>query len=309
MTPVFKIEVNSFDVTNKLQENLESITFSDEDGNQSDEITIKVSGNFKRPNYADQIKLWLGYKESSLFFCGLFLVQTTERDGFGLTITATGADFSQSLKQKRDMSYEQTSIKDIAQIVAQRNSLSLKSDYDDMNITHLSQTNEADLQFMKRLAADYNALFSIKNNTLVFIKRTKETKKSNKLPIFSIDKKECSSITIKHANKTLYNSCTIRWHDTKDNEVKSITVGKGDPILKLEGNFKTAAEAQAKAEARLENANRGTKSGTINIYGKEVYAGAILKLSGADEDDGEYSIKSVNHSFSGGWSMSIEIEN
>lgn len=309
MTPIFKIEANGTNVTGALQKNLSSISFSDEDGNQSDEITIKVAGDFKRPKYEDQIKLWLGYEESSLFFCGLFLVQTTERDGFGMSITATGADFSQTLKQKRDTSYEQLSIKAIAEMIAKRNGLTLKSDFDDMQITHLSQTNEADLQFMKRLATEYNALFSVKNNTLIFMKRTKDSKKSDALAVFSIDASECSSVTIKHANKTLYNSCTARWHDTKTNETKSITAGEGDPILKMEGQFKTPAEAKIKATAKLESANRGTKTGTITMYGREIYAGSVLKLSGVGEDSGEYSIKSVNHTYSNGWSMNIEIEN
>ena len=309
MTPIFKIEANGANVTAQLQKDLSSISFSDEDGNQSDEITLKVAGSFKRPSYQDEIRLWLGYEEMTLFYCGLFLVQTTERDSFGLTITATGADFSQTLKQKRDTSYEQLSLKAIAQMVAKRNNLQLKSDYDDLQITHLSRTNEADLQFMKRLATDYNGLFSIKNNTLVFMKRTKESKKSDALPVFYIDKKECSNIRIKHANKTLYNACTARWHDTKENAVKSITAGQGDPVLQMEGQFKTPAEAKIKAEAKLASANRGTKSGSINMYGREIYAGGILKLSGVGEDDGEYSIKSVNHTFSSGWSMSVEIEN
>lgn len=309
MTPVFKVEANGTDVTETLQSDMVSIVFSDEDGNQSDEITIKVAGDFKRPKYQDEIKLWLGYEETSLFYCGLFLVQTPERDSSGLTITATGADFSSSLKQKRDLSYEQLSLKDVAQMVADRHGLKLKSDFDDMMVTHLSQTNEGDLHFMKRLAEDYNGIFSIKNDTLVFLKRVKGGKRSDTLPVFEIERAECSDVRIKSSNKTLYASCTATWHDTIDNEVKSVTVGSGDPILKISGQFKTPAEANAKAEAKLAAANRGTKSGTIDTYGQPIYAGGTLKLTGAGEDSGEYSIKRVDHTLEGGWSMSIEIEN
>ena len=309
MTPIFKLEANGTDVTEQIRQNLSYITFKDEDGNQSDEITIRVAGDFKRPLYKDELKLWLGYEETGLFFCGLFLVQTTERDSFGLTITATGADFSAALKQKRDLSYEQISIKAIAQIIADRHDLKLKSDFDDLYVTHLSQTNESDLHFMKRLASDHNGIFSIKNGTLIFLKRTKEEKRSDELPLFEIDSSECSTLRIKHANRTLYASCRAIWHDTKDNEMKSVTVGEGDPVLLIEGQFKTAAEAKAKAEAKLAMANRGTKSGTIEMYGKEIYAGGKLKLTGFGEDEGEYSIKSVNHTFDDGWVMSVEIEN
>ena len=310
MTPIFKIEANGKDVTTALQADIVSISFSDEDGNQSDEITIKVAGDFKRPKYEDELKLWLGYKETSLFFCGAFLVQTTERDRSGVTITATGADFSSALKAKRDTSYEELSIKEVAAMVADRHGLKLKSDFDDLLVTHISQTKESDLAFLKRLASEYNGIFSIKNGTLVLLKRIDGEKASDTLPVFNIDADECSGNTpiIKHANKTLYLSCTASWQDTKENEAKSITVGSGDPILKLDGNFKTAAEAQAKAEAKLQKSNRGTRSGSISMYGKEIYAGGILRLSGAGEDNGDYSIKTVSHNFSKGWSMSIEIE-
>ena len=309
MTPIFKLEANGADITESLQKNTVSISFSDEDGNQSDEITIKVAGDFKRPKYQDELKLWLGYKESSLFYCGLFKVQSTERDNYSLTINASGADFSSALKQKRETSYEKVSLKDVAKIIADRHSLKLKSDFDDMFLPHLSQTNESDLHMMKRLSSDYNAIFSIKNGTLIFLKRIKENMASKELPVFEIDISECESYSIKHSDKTIYGACEASWQDTKANKVQSITVGNGTPILKINGNFKTAVEAQSKAEAKLQNANRGSKSGTISMYGREIYAGGELKLSGAGEDDGEYSIKSVNHTFDSGWKMSIEIEN
>lgn len=310
MTPVFKIEANGKDVTEQLSSALSSISFRDEDGNQSDEITIKVTGDFKRPAYKDQLRLWFWYKEEkTMFYCGIFLVQTSDRNNSGLTITATGTDFSESFKQKRELSYERLSLKSVAKLVADRNELQLKSDFDDVYLPHLTQIGESDIHFMKRIASDYNGIFSVKNNTLVFMKRIKGAKKSEDIPVFELIAGECTNLNIKHANKTLYGSCTASWHDTKENKAMSITIGKGDPVLKIEGQFKTPAEAQAKAEAKLDRANRGTKSGSITMYGKEIYAGGILKLTGAGEDDGEYSIKSVNHTFSSGWSMSIEIEN
>ena len=309
MTPLFKVEANGADVTAQLQKDLSSISFSDEDGNQSDEITLKVAGNFSRPKYQDEIKLWLGYEEVGLFYCGVFKVQSTQRDKYSLTISATGADFSSALKQKRDTSYEKISLKDVAHIVASRHELKLKSDYEDMFMPHLSQTNESDLHMMKRLAKDYNGIFSIKNGTLVFLKRIKENMASDELPVFEIDLSECEDYIIKHSDKTIYGACEASWHDTKENKVKSVTVGNGTPVLKLKGNFKTPAEAKAKAEAKLQSANRGSKSGSISMYGKEIYAGGMLKLIGAGEDDGEYTIKSVNHSLDGGWKMRVEIEN
>ena len=309
MTPVFKVEANGEDVTEKLQANTVSISFSDEDGNQSDEITIVVAGDFNRPKYKDELKLWLGYEEREMFECGLFVVQRTKRSRFGLTITATGADFSNALKQKRDLSYEQLSLKEVAKMVADRHGLKLKSDFGDLQVTHLSQTDESDLHFMKRISTDYNGIFSIKNATLIFLKRIKGTSPSSELPHFKINVDEESELEIEYTNKTFYGSCVATWHDTTENKVQSITVGSGDPVLKLDAQFKSAAEANTKAMAKLARASRGTKSGSLSVYGQEIYAGGVLEISGAGEDDGKYSIKRVEHSFDDGWSMRVEFEN
>jgi hypothetical protein len=70
------------------------------------------------------------------------------------------------------------------------------------------------------------------------------------------------------------------------------------------------ADAKIKAQAALQKANAGTKTGTIGSYGFEIYAGGILDLSGTYEDDGEYNIKSVHHTLDdSGWNLTIDIEN
>ena len=84
--------------------------------------------------------------------------------------------------------------------------------------------------------------------------------------------------------------------------------GKGEEI-KLERNFKDAAEAKTKAKAKLQRANSGIVSGSLDIYGSKVFAGGTLTLSNAGGDDGEYRIKSVNHTLSADSFMtSVEFE-
>ncbi len=309
MRAVFKIEANGKDVTEHIQNNLVSLSFSDKDGVLSDEIRLKVAGEFKRPSYKDELKLWIGYEGKRLFYCGLFIVQTSERDQFFTTVTATGAEFSSSLKQKRDRAYEKLSIKEIVEMIAKRNDLKSKSDFDDLYYPYIAQTKESDLHFLRRLAKKNDAIFSIKNGTVVFLKRKNAKQRSQELPRYKIEKKECDEWRIKHSNKTLYGSCEITWHDTKTNETKSVKVGTEEPVLKYSGSFKTAALAQKRAEQLLQSANRGLKSGSITTYGREIYAGGVLELEGFGDDSGEYSIKSVEHTLDGSWKISIEIEN
>ena len=313
MQPIYKIEANGVDVTDQLNSETSEITFSDEDGTVSDEITLKVEGLHKRPKTGDEIKLWLGTLTTGLFYCGLFKVSRTPvsygEENF-LHITATAVDFSKNLKVKRSQTYENCAVQQVCQIIATRHGLTLKSDFDDIFILHLEQTMESDLHFLKRIAQEYNALFSIKNNTLVFIKRVKEGKKSKELPRFALNKTDNNNIRIEPTNKTSYNSCKAVWRDIKANGQKSVTVGDGEPILMLRDSFESEADAKAKAEAALQKANSGTKEGSIKCDGFEVYAGAVLVLAGTLEDDDEYHIKRVDHIVNkSGWHITIKIEN
>jgi len=308
-TPNFKLTANDTDVTDTLKKELISLSFKDEVNEKADELTIKVAGEFTRPQYEDELKLYLGYGEE-LTFCGLFLVQTTTRDNNNiLSISATGVNFANSLKEKRDITYEAISIKDICSQVAARSDLKLKSDFDDISILSIAQSNESDLHFLNRLAKEYNSIFNIKNGTLIFTKKIKDKKKNEELPAYEISADEVSSISIKHSNKTLYKSCKSTWHDTKENKAKEITAGAGEPCLINKGNFKDEAEAKLKAEAKLQRANQGLISGTLATDGEIIFAGGKLDLIDTLEDDGEYQIKSVQHDYSAnGWKINLEFE-
>lgn len=307
--PVFMIIANGKDVTASIQKSLISLSFYDEVNEKADELNIKVCGEFARPSYHDELKLYLGYDEQFTYM-GSFLVQTTTRDKKHiLSISATGVNFTNTLKEKRDLTYEKISIKDICKQVAARSGLKLKSDFDDVFIVSQAQSNESDLHFLNRLAKEYNAIFNIKNDTLIFTQKIKDEKKNDDLPRYIINANNCETYSIKHSNKTLYKSCRSTWHDTKENKTLSITVGSGEPVLINKGNFKNAAEAKAKAVAKLQRANQGLVSGSLSIEGEAIFAGGKLNLVNTLEDDGEYQIKTVEHTFDqNGWVININFE-
>jgi len=310
-TPNFKIIANDKDITTTLKKELISLTFKDEANKKADELTLRVGGDFKRPQFEDTLKLYLGYGED-LIYCGSFSIQNSTRIGNNiLSISATGVDFSNVLKEKRDITYEKISIKQICKQIADRNVLKLKSDFDDVMILSIAQSSESDLHFLDRLAEDYNAIFNIKNDTLVFTHKIKANKINEDLPAYTISANECLSNTpsIKYSNKTLYKSCKSIWHDTKENKTKEVTVGVGEPVLINKGSFKNAAEAKLKAQAKLERATQGLITGSLSLDGDVIFAGGKLILIDTLEDDGEYQIKSVNHNFSSnGWIINLEFE-
>lgn len=306
LTPDFKIVVNGNDVTETLKKHQARITFKDEAGDVADELNLEFDALFKRPSYKDEIKLYLGYKESGLYYCGVFLVQTTQKTQNALTVRATSTDFSMTLKKKHTRSFENVSLVELVNKIAGENGLKSRCDYDDVSFKHLAQTNESDLHLLQRVATMYHATFNIKNDTLLFLtKRTKE-----KLPTFTITQKDAKSHSIKHANKTLYKSVKSIWHDTKTNSKKEIVYKNGEPQYILQASFKDENEARQRAKGMYEMLNAATISGSVSVTGRNIIAGGILNLTGFGEDDGKYNIKRVTHTLgTGGYTVRVEFEN
>jgi hypothetical protein len=310
--PDFKIIANDKDVTNSLRPYLISIEYSDDIDNEADGLTLRFQGeNFKPPSFKDVLKIWLGYRDD-LWYIGSFSVLKSrlEYETLEVEITATPIDFSGDLKEKRTMTWEGVTLDQILHKIGAKYNLSVKNSFPKRVYKHKSQTNQSDLDFMQRLAKESGATFAIKNNTILF--RPKNgTDQEEELPAFTIDAKLTKGLYFETLDKTSYGSCVASWHSTKSNKMLSVTVGKGNPILKIKGNFKDESDAKMKALARLEEANRGNVRGGFGYEGMNIIAGAKVKLSNASNGwPSSFGIKQVRHSWGdGGYLCSVEIEN
>ncbi len=310
--PVFVILINGENRTEAIYEKLISLSLVDNANNESDELEIVVAGRFIRPEYEDQIKIYFGFNDDYRYM-GLYRVQSTSKTFTQLTIKATSVDFGENFKVKRNITYQNLSIKNIVKQIASRHGFELKSDYDDVYLLSQSQTNESDMHFLNRIAKEYNAIFNVKNDTLYFMKKIKDNKKNDDLPSYVIDVNSCHQISIEHSNKTAYNSCEVSYQDTKENKVvkRVYPANGGEPILKFKGSFKTQSEAIERAKAMLERANQGIIKGSLEKKGEAFFAGGILTLlNNIDPDEEEYQIIKVSHSLSksNGWTTNIEFE-
>jgi phage protein D len=308
--PVFLVVVNGKDITPTLLENDASISLTDEANEEADQLTITVVGAIKRPQSDDVLELWMGYDDKLVNF-GTFVVQeTTKTDDFMLSISATGVNFSNALKMIHNITYENVTVKEICTQVAERHGLQLHSDYDDVMVVSLAQSNESDIHFMNRMAKEYNAIFNIKKETLVFMHKYLDHKPSPTLPRYIIFKREVhqGSLSVKHTKKPLYTSCKCTWHDTKENVMLEVVAGEGEPCLNHRGQFKDEAEALNKANALLDKSKACNVGVSLGMEGRAMFAGGIVNLEGTLEDDGEFAIKTISHTMdSNGWSMGIEM--
>ena len=164
--PAFKLEASGKDITNIIRQNLISLSFTDKEGNESDEISFTLFGIYAKPVFGDKLKLWLGY-ENELYLCGSFSVQTASRDYKNQTteVRATAVNFASPAKEKRRVSWENTTLFGIAKKIASTNALSLKTSGSDQNIASVIQDNVSDIEFLYDLCVKFGFLMAVKNIT------------------------------------------------------------------------------------------------------------------------------------------------
>ena len=166
--PAFRLEASGKDITNTIRKNLISLSFTDKEGNESDEISFALFGIYAKPVFGDKLKLWLGY-ENELYLCGSFSVQTASRDYKNQTteVRATAVNFASPAKEKRRVSWENTTLFGIAKKIAGINALSLKTSGSDQNIASVIQDNVSDIEFLYDLCVKFGFLMAVKNGTII----------------------------------------------------------------------------------------------------------------------------------------------
>ena len=318
--PNFKLEANGKDVTEIIRANLISLNFDDKEGSKSDEISFSVSGIYAKPVFGDSLKLWLGYGDD-LYLCGSFSVQTASRDykNYTTEVRATAVNFASPQKIKKRRSWENTTVFEIARKIAAENKLAVKTSGQDQNIASVLQNDAGDLDFLYGLCFDYGFIMAVKNATIVIASKdakgdktqTSNTPKNESLPAFTLNLTDLYSLEITEANRNSYTAVIVEWQDIEAGKVKSIKVGSGEQVYKMQiAQPKSDNEAFKQAEAKLNELQRGGINGRCSCEGKNIIAGGKLKFGGVPGlEANEFSIKEVSHKLStSGYEIDIEFE-
>ncbi|MCI6988825.1 MAG: hypothetical protein MR902_04540 [Campylobacter sp.] len=124
---------------------------------------------------------------------------------------------------------------------------------------------------------------------------------------FFLKLNELSTLNITEANKDSYNCVVVEWQDMDEAKIKSIKVGSGDALYKMQiAPPKSEAEAYKMGEAKLNALQKGGISGHLRTTGREFRAGGVLKIEGFDES---FEIKRVIHTLNGsGYFIEVEFE-
>ena len=341
--PIFFLEYEHKDITAYVTPFLISLTYTDHEHGQSDEIDLQLedrSALWKSiwyPRKADRLRLRIGYDGERLLECGRFRIDELEMSGPPDTIhlKALATGITTALRQENTVAYEHQSLLDIAKEIAAKHGLTVvtnprtpESGIDTVKVTRITQYRERDLSFLKRLAEDYGYIFRISDATLTFYER--EVLESGGV-IAVIDRSEISSYNFKDKTEGTYESCEVSYHDPETKtlishtehepqvDVVDDTTDKDRPhtsIVKVDTHkvkkrVENKWQAIKKAKAHLANANGRACDATIVLPGNpRLVAGSNITLTGFHVLDGTYHVMTSKHSITrdGGYPTELEMK-
>ncbi|MDL0089947.1 phage late control D family protein [Campylobacter gastrosuis] len=296
--PEVTILYNDVDKTDAIH--WTDIQISDFESDEADTLSVTMLWSNAKPREDDNIKIFIdGY------FLGSFTITTIKYNYLvSFEIEAISANYFKEFRQKKNRTFLDKSYKDILTQIAKENGYNLKIDFERMDeVGDLEQYDLSDCAFCKKIADDLEITFCVKNDTLIFIDKDKETKRTeyflNDDEIFNL------SYQINHAK--IFNSCEIKWFDTKTNKSVVSKVGKGTPVLKFSDFARDKHEALRKANAKLKRQKNSVLAGSVSTISKPFFAGGYLTLNLKDEPFKLRAlISKITHKINTSWTCEIE---
>ena len=319
LIPYFKIEYENKDITKDVSNQVLNIDYTDFEHGQSDEISITFEDTSKLwqgpwiPAKGDTLSVSMGYEFEKLLNCGIFEIDEIEFSAPPdiITVKALATGITKALRQNNSVAYENKTLKQIASEIAQKHSLTLVGEIEDVRVERITQNKERDLTFLKNLAEQYGYIFKITNGQLVFYKTEKLTSADSAKILF---KSELARFNLTDKTSKSYKAVTVSYNNPTTGKkivatAKNPNCVKGD-TLKINERCENKQQAQLKANAAL-NSNQTRIEGSIDLMGNpNLVAGLNIELKDFGYFSGKYHITQAKHFIdrTSGYGTSLEVK-
>ena len=320
----YAILYNNKNITNDISRFMLSLTYNDKTQGESDDIEIELEDkdglwqNSWYPEKGAKITMSIGNLK-----CGVFEIDEIEVKGppDTVSIRAMATGVTNSLRTTKSDAHENKTLKQIAEKIAQKNGLTVSGDIPEITIGRVTQNQETDLAFLKRISQSYGIVFSVRENTITFTSIYGLEQRSSSL---KLDKTEITRYSIKDKANGMVKSASVKSKNPKKNSSVSTNL-EYQGWLKTEGykypdvvnkdayvthtRVENKQQADAKAKAIMHTSASNQQEGSFDFDGNELaVAGNNFDLSGFGVLSGKWNILNSSHKLykSGGYTVSIE---
>ncbi|WP_439605395.1 phage late control D family protein [Shinella sp.] len=323
--PRFSLIYQGKDISNEMDPQTTSITYTDNHHGKVDEIDVTVQdkdGRWKdswKPEAGDTMELIIHDGAGGVLPCGVFEMDEPEasgsRGGDTMTIRGLAAAITKPLRTEKTRAYEKQSLRQIVQKVAGEAGLSIEGDIEDQRFERVTQRRERDLEFLTRLAQDTGHYFSVRGSRAVFTSIRSIDGQAAALTI-SYQQLGTSLLDYRIRDQTAetYSKAKVTALDEDKKEKIEAEEEDGDvrtgDALRIAGErVENAAQARALAASRLHFKNRKKRSGSISVVGNvRLLAGVIVDLVDFGKYSGPLLVDRSSHAMTrGGYTTSAEL--
>ena len=327
-TPDFSMLYEKTNITADIEPHLLELTYTDNLEGESDELTVAfedISGKWIRqwyPTQGDKLKAAIGYKDAQLTDIGAFEIDEVEYNYHPsyIQIKALSTGVGGANRTLTPKSYENTTLKQIAGIIAEKLKLKMVGVIKPIPIKRVTQYQERDVEFLARLAREYHHSFKIVSDQLVFTDKDELGKEE---AVAALEERDTISITLRDRIKDTAKEVDVSGYDATGKKVikkrkkakplrekmKQAQSASGD-TLKIVTRGETQEQIDARADAALAEQNEDQTAGNIMLVGNpKLVAGSTILLRNLGIFSGKYLIKSSKHSITrgGGYTTSIDV--
>jgi len=281
-----------------------SISVQDHESKKSDSCELELDNReyIPSPGKGSKLEVWLGFVETGVNYMGSFTIDSWTKKGRPkiMTVSAKAAGMTTDIKAPKSRSYHEKTVGDIVSQVAGKHGLKnvVHGEMASIQIGHIDQSNESDLNFLTRLAGRVGGNFKLANETIIFNKAGSGSLPSGgEAPTFELIEDGQTKWNCTGSTRGDYRSVEAAYHNVQKGEREVVKEGSGKPAHRSRKLFKTKGEAKAQAQATKGALARGKKVFTASFPGRtEMFAGSGLTATGFDPDcDGGYIIKTATH--------------
>ncbi|HUO06580.1 MAG TPA: contractile injection system protein, VgrG/Pvc8 family [Candidatus Binataceae bacterium] len=320
-TPQWILSYQGVNITADISTMVLSVTYTDRLGGEAGEIELEIEDHAKRwqgpwyPALGDVVSLAIGYRGEAMLPCGDFQVDDLELSGPPdvFRLRCLSAYITPAMRTPNTVPFENYTVMGIAQAIAAKYQLGVVGapGLDDIEYARITQKQETDLAFLRRLANEHNYEFTVAGTQLVFYARGDL---ESAAPVATIVRSDVEQFSFRNRTRTIYQGAQVSYQNPDNKSVITRNAAATTPVaptdtLKIVSRCENGQQAAIKAQAALHFHNMVATEAWVSGPGMTALAaGNTIALSGWGVMDSTYLIETARHRLSRSRGYTTEVE-
>lgn len=294
------------DISSDIHDSVSLMSYVDVASGESDSLSLTIQDRERKwmggwmPQKGDHISAEMRFydweSEGSHWGmkCGDFEVDEIKISGppASCSIGAVSIPRSEAFnEEERTKNWEDVTVREIAAEIAGRAGLALYYEAEEIPVKSLEQDKQTDCKFLYSVCEKYGLAMKVfAEKIIIFSEAVYEAA----APVTTLRYEDFSQYNYNSSLEGTYTGAKMSYTDPGTGEDHIVMVGGGDRIMEINEEADSAADAQRKAVAELNNANKKavTFSGTI-MARKEMLSSCCIAITGFGKPDGIYYLDKV----------------